>query len=531
MNIQNSVKTILMPLVVSILIAMGLFIGRFYGERKAAQNFMIYPREKINTVLNYIAKDYVDPVQKSQLVEDAIPKILEDLDPHSQYIPAAEFKRVTEPLQGNFSGIGIQFNMLKDTLMVIKTIPNGPSEKVGILAGDRIVLVDGDTLAGKKVASDSIVKRLKGPRGTKVTVGVHRKPIEDIVYFDIVRDNIPLYSVDISYMIDDSTGYMRLSKFSRTTFNEFIQGIGELKQQGMKNLVLDLRGNGGGYLDMAVKIADQFLNDKQLIVYTEGNSRKRTEYRASRGGLCLGTEVAVIIDEGSASASEILAGALQDHDLGTIVGRRSFGKGLVQEEKSMSDGSALRLTVARYYTPTGRCIQKEYTHGSNEYYNELTERYYNGELTEKDSIHFNDSLKFETPGGKTVYGGGGIMPDIFVPIDTNDFTEYLGQIRNRGIVYKYALEYTDLYRSELEKLKTLEEILKYLKRNDALGSMVQYAKEQKIKPDYEQIEISREILEVELYAYIARNLLDNEGFYPVLAKIDKPLQVALDVFK
>ena len=524
---RNSFKTILIPFFIGLSIALGMLLGRYFGYKKSTEPFIIYPRaEKLTNVVNYIVQDYVDPLNKDEIVEKAIPIILEELDPHSQYIPAKDLTTVNEPLEGNFSGIGIQFNMLKDTLMVIKTIANGPSEKVGILAGDRIITVDGDTVAGVKISSDSIVKRLKGPRGTQVNVGISRKSIDDLLNFDITRDNIPLYSVDIAYMIDDTTGYIYVSKFARTTFNEFVNAVTSLRAKEMKNLILDLRNNGGGYLDAAVNIADQFLPENKLIVYTEGNARKRQDYLSTRGGICLGLDVAVLIDEGSASASEILAGALQDNDIGTIIGRRSFGKGLVQEQQRLSDGSAIRLTVARYYTPTGRCIQKPYTNGNSDYYSEIAERYYHGELMEEDSIHFNDSLKYVTPGGKVVYGGGGIMPDIFVPIDTSDFTPYLGQIRNRGIIYKFALEYTDKHRADLEKYSDVDDIIKYLDKKNALNEMIRYAKKNKIEPNYEEIAISKEILRIELYAYIARNLLDNEGFYPIIAKIDKMLKTA-----
>ncbi|MCG8697718.1 MAG: S41 family peptidase, partial [Bacteroidales bacterium] len=436
--------------------------------------------------------------------------------------------KVNEPLVGNFSGIGVQFNMLNDTLMVIKTIANGPSEKVGILAGDRIIAVNNDTVAGVMVPSDSIVKLLKGPRGTKVNVGILRKPFKELLYFDITRDNIPLYSVDISYMLNDTTGYMRISKFSSTTFQEFTNGVLKLKKDGMSSFILDLRGNTGGYLDQAVKICDQFLDENELIVYTQGNARQRSEYRASKGGMCTGLNVVVIIDEGSASASEILAGAIQDNDRGTIVGRRSFGKGLVQEQHMLSDESAIRLTTARYYTPTGRCIQKPYENGKKDYYSEISERYFSGEMTDKDSIHFDDSLKFLTPGGKTVYGGGGIMPDVFVPIDTTGFTEYLGLIRNKGILYKFALEYSDDNRKDLQKFTDPYKLDKYLRKVKALDKLIAYAKTKGVKPNYKQIKISKDLLETELHAYIARNLMDNEGFYPLIEDIDNPLQVALD---
>jgi carboxyl-terminal processing protease len=367
MNRKYPVRVILAPLVIAIAVVAGILIGKYYKTGQQPNTFYIYPRtDKLTNVLNYIEREYVDKLDKDKLVEDAIPKILSELDPHSQYIPAKELQEVNEPLEGNFSGIGVQFNMLNDTLVVLKTIANGPSEKVGILPGDRILLVNGDTVAGKKMPSDSIVSRLKGPRGTQVTVGIQRKKVKKLLAFDIIRDNIPLYSMDIAYMIRPTIGYIKLNKFARNTFDEFKEGTQRLMTQGMKSMVLDLRGNGGGYLDAAVNIAEQFLDEGQLIVYTEGHSRPRQEYRAAKGGMCRNIKLVVLLDEGSASASEILAGAIQDNDRGLIIGRRSFGKGLVQEQNQFSDGSAIRLTIARYYTPTGRCIQKPYVNGDEE---------------------------------------------------------------------------------------------------------------------------------------------------------------------
>jgi carboxyl-terminal processing protease len=437
---------------------------------------------------------------------------------------------VNEPLEGNFSGIGVQFNMLNDTLVVIKTIANGPSEKVGILAGDRILMVDGDTMAGKNISSDSIVSRLKGPKGTNVNVGVERQNVESLIYFDIIRDDIPLYSMDIAYMVRPNIGYIKLNKFSRTTFEEFSEGAVKLLGQGMTQLILDLRGNGGGYLDAAVRIADQFLEQGQLIVYTEGNARQREEFRASKGGLCKDVEIVILIDEGSASASEILAGAIQDNDRGTIIGRRSFGKGLVQEQNMLNDGSAIRLTIARYYTPTGRSIQKPYENGSEfDYYHELSDRYLNGEYSEKDSIKFNDSLKYTTPGGKVVYGGGGIMPDIFVPIDTSGVTNYLVDVRNRGLIYRFSLQYTDDHRKELQNFSTIEQINDFLIRKGTFKAFIRFAEKNNVPANRIEIKTSEEILKTQIHAYIIRNILDDEGFYPSIENIDITLLKAIDV--
>jgi carboxyl-terminal processing protease len=522
--------TVLFPVFIALAIIAGIFIGRYYKNLHPADTFYIYPRvDKLTNALNYIEREYVDPVSKNDMIEEAIPKILEGLDPHSQYIPVSALQRVNEPLEGNFTGIGIQFNMLNDTLIVINTIANGPSEKAGILAGDRILIVDNDTVAGVSMPSDSIVKRLRGPKGTKVTVFIHRKNIAELIPFKIIRDNIPLYSVDVAYMVTDEIGYIKISKFSKTTFDEFTQSFNELKQQGLKKLILDLRNNGGGYMTFAVNIADQFLADNELIVYTQGNAKGREDYKSEPGGFATDIDVAVLIDEGTASSSEILAGALQDNDRGIIIGRRSFGKGLVQEQRQFSDGSALRLTIARYYTPTGRCIQRPYDNGFDEYYNDLNLRYLNGELENEDSIKFSDSLKYVTPKGKVVYGGGGIMPDIFVPFDTAGITEYLLNVRNKGLIYKYALDYSDENRSQLEKLNSPDDFVKYLKSRDVLSRFVSYAKDEGITPVSQEIDTSREILETQLYAYIARNIIDNKGFYPILQHIDNTLQKAIEI--
>ncbi len=528
---KNTTRIIITPALFALAIIAGIMIGRYYKTLHRDNMFYIYPRaDKLTNVTNYITQEYVDPIDKDALVEKTIPKILAELDPHSQYLPASELESVSEPLEGNFSGIGVQFNMLNDTLVIIKTIANGPSEKMGILAGDRILVVDGDTVAGKNIPSDSIVKKLKGPKGTQVRVGILRYQIPDLLYFDITRDNIPLYSMDIAYMIRPGVGYIRLNNFSRTTFEEFSEGAIKLFGQGMQSMILDLRSNGGGYLDPAVRIADQFLDGGQLIVYTQGNARPRQEYRASKGGICKDINVIVLIDEGSASASEILAGALQDNDRGTIVGRRSFGKGLVQEQNVFSDGSAIRLTIARYYTPTGRCIQKPYENGHDEdYYRELTDRYLHGEFSEADSIHFNDSLKYITPGGRIVYGGGGIMPDVFIPIDTNGVTNYLVNVRNRGLVYRYALQFTEQNRKELEKTTNLQEINSYLDKNKAFEQFISYAAQNNVPSNKKEIAISKEVLKTQLYAYIIRNIFDNQGYYPAIEKIDNTLLKAIEL--
>ncbi len=532
MEIKNKGLAVYIPIILAIAVILGIFVGRYYNGSNAENKFIIIPKaNKLDNVISYIENEYVDEVSKSDLIEKAIPKILEELDPHSQYIPAAELEKVNEPLEGNFSGIGIQFNILNDTLVVIQTIANGPSQKVGILAGDRITKVNGEIVAGKKMPSDSIVGRLRGPKGSEVHVDILRRNVEKPLGFDIVRDNIPLYSVDVAYMINDETGFIKLNKFSATTEDEFVQAISQLKDKGMKKLVLDLRENGGGYMNAAIFIADQFLSDNELIVYTKGKARQKVDYRSTPGGLCTNLKLTIIIDENSASASEILAGAIQDNDRGTIVGRRSFGKGLVQEQKPLSDGSALRLTIARYYTPTGRSIQKPYSKNINDYYGDINARYIHGELQNADSNKFSDSLKFVTPGGKIVYGGGGIMPDIFVPIDTLGVSEYYLDIRNQGLLYRFSLNYSDDNRKALSFLKTPEDFVKYLDKQDVLRNFIVYAQKQGVKENPKDIRASEKILKVQLDAFIARNFLDNGGFFPIIQEIDNTLQKAIETLQ
>lgn len=521
-----------LPLIIAIALIAGIFIGRMYNRGAADNRLIIVPKaNKLDNILNFIADEYVDEVPVNELIEKTIPKILTELDPHSQYIPASDFELVNEPLEGNFSGIGIQFNMLEDTLVVIQTVANGPSQKAGILAGDRIITVDAEVVAGINMPSDSIVKKLRGPRGSSVDVKILRKGQDELIDFTLIRDNIPLYSVDVDYMVDEEIGYIRLSKFSATTEEEFVMAVDRLARQGMKKLILDLRENGGGYMNSAIFIADQFLAGEELIVYTEGNARVKEEYRSQPGGLCTELEVEVIIDEYSASASEILAGAIQDNDRGTIIGRRSFGKGLVQEQRQFSDKSAIRLTVARYYTPTGRSIQKPYSEGIDEYYSESFNRFANGELEVADSNKFADSLKYVTPAGRTVYGGGGIMPDVFVPIDTIGVSDYYIEVRNRGLLYSFSLQYSDENRNELSSLSTPQEFVSVLQDQNVLQKFISFTTSEGVRSSSADIQMSRHILETQLYAYIARNFIDNKGFYPILQEIDKTLLTAIEEFR
>lgn len=534
MDVRNKGIAVYIPVIVTLSIVAGIVIGRLYNGSNAESRFIIIPKaNKLDNVLHYIEDDYVDEVSMNDLIDETIPKVLVELDPHSQYIPAEDLQSVNEPLEGNFSGIGIQFNMLDDTLVVIQTIVNGPSEKAGILAGDRIVGVNDEVVAGVSMPSDTIVKLLRGPKGTSVEVSIVRRNVSSgLLEFRIVRDNIPLFSIDVDYMITDDIGYIKLNKFSATTELEFENAVQKLRNQGMKKLILDLRENGGGYMNAAVYIADQLLGGNELIVYTEGKARPKEEYRSLPGGICTDLELEILIDENSASASEILAGAIQDNDRGIIIGRRSFGKGLVQEQKQLSDGSAIRLTVARYYTPTGRSIQKPYTSDLNEYYGEvLINRRLNGELEVADSNKFADSLKYITPGGNIVYGGGGIMPDLFVPIDTTGISDYYIEIRNKGLLYRFALQYSDENRQVLSGYSEPEDFVAYLDRQNVFRKFIAYAAREGANGSIQDINTSRKILTVQLYAYVARNFIDNQGFYPIILEIDSTLQEAIEAFE
>lgn len=527
MNYNNSRRSIFLPLLMGLTLAVGVLVGKFFpgGNNVQTSTNLRFRNDKFTNILNIIESSYVDSVNRSELVETAIPAMLKKLDPHSVYIPAKDLARANEPLQGNFDGIGISFNMLTDTILVISTIPGGPSEKIGLLPGDKILYVNDSLVAGRNISDQKVMSMLKGPRGTVVNVKVQRNGQKDLIPFDITRDKIPMYSIDISYMVNDRTGYIKINNFAMTTFDEFMKHMRDLKIQGMESLILDLRGNSGGIMEASVQIANQFLKENQLIVYTKGRTHPRNEARATGKGEFETGDLVVLIDEWSASASEILAGAVQDNDRGTIIGRRSFGKGLVQEPVSFADGSGMRLTIARYYTPTGRSIQRPYTNGFDEYYEDLMARASRGELEVSDSIHFADSLKFTTPGGRTVYGGGGIMPDKFVPLDTSGISAYF--LNSRPLIYRFALKYTESNREVLKKFTEPGELKKYLDRQSLLAQFIRYASSNGIKEDREGLNISGNIIDIQLKAYVARNILDNKGFYPIWEEIDNTLKYAI----
>ena len=475
---KRSKFNIILPLLLAVFLVGGMLIGNQLNKISEPNEFAIYPRmNKISGVIDYIAQEYVDSINRNELIESTIPEILGQLDPHSIYIPASELAEYNEPLEGNFSGIGVSFRMEEDTVYIMSTILNGPSEKIGILAGDRIIRVNDSLIAGVKLLSTDIVKMLKGKKGTRVNVTIVRRGVDEPIDFEITRDRIPIASVDIGYMISETIGFIQISKFSRNTHEEFLDAIEKLNDQGMQKLILDLRWNSGGYLNAATELADHFLKAGTPIVYTEGFAQPRKDILATAQGKLLEHDVIILINEGSASASEILAGAIQDNDRGLIIGRRSFGKGLVQQQTMFSDGSALRLTIARYFTPTGRSIQKPYENGLDDYINELHERFDRGEFIHADSVKFADSLKYLTPAGKTVYGGGGIMPDIFVPMDTTLRTNYYNQAVNRGLLGRFAFRYADNNRENLRGLSNHRDIVEYLDQQDLLGQFIAFAEE------------------------------------------------------
>jgi carboxyl-terminal processing protease len=532
MNYNNSKRSIYLPIIIALCLALGLLGGLYLpGKGSDSPHANIRPRnDKLSSIVNMIEENYVDSVSRKDLEESAIPAILKKLDPHSIYIPAKDLKRANEPLQGNFDGIGISFNMLTDTILVISTIPGGPSEKVGLMAGDKIIYVNDSLVAGKKISDEGVMGLLKGPRGTLVKLKILRKGQKELLPFEIIRDKIPIYTVDVAYMVNSNTGYMKVNTFAVTTFEEFMKGLRDLKAKGMSKLILDLRGNSGGIMETAIRIADQFLKEGQLIVYTKGRSQPRSDATATGKGEFETGDLVILIDEWSASASEILAGAIQDNDRGTIIGRRSFGKGLVQEPVMFSDGSGMRLTVARYYTPTGRSIQKPYNNGNEKYFEDYHDRIVNGELMVADSNHFSNSPKFTTPGGRTVYGGGGIMPDKFVPIDTSGISNYFIAVRN-ALIYRFALKFTEANREKLKSFTEYGELGNYLDKQALLDQFVQFAAKNGVKKDPAGLKTSGKIIYIQLKAYIVRNIFDNQGFYPVWEDLDTMLKYAIDFLK
>ena len=487
---------------------------------------------KYITAMAWIENLYVDSVDTEKMVEAGLRGMLEKLDPHSTYATPQEVKEFNEPLQGAFDGIGVQFNILEDTLVVIQPVINGPSEKVGIIAGDRIITVNDTTIAGVKMSKEEIMKRLRGPKGTKVKIGIMRTGIKDLLSFTVIRDKIPMKSIDAVYMIRPQIGYIRIGKFGATTHEEFVEGLKELKRYGMRDIIIDLEDNGGGYLQAAVDIANEFLEDNDLIVYTEGRILRRQEFRAKGNGMMREGRVVILTNEFTASAAEIVSGAMQDQDRGVIIGRRTFGKGLVQRPVDLPDGSMIRLTVAHYYTPSGRCIQKPYINGEKDAYaHDLDDRYKRGEFTNADSIHFADSLKFETlRKHRTVYGGGGVMPDYFVPLDTTRYTAYHKMLAAKQIIVNANLKFMDKNRAQLKKdYKTFEDFkAKFQIPESYVNSIIEEGKKNKIEPkDEQEKEKTLESLRLQLKALIARDLWDLTEYFHIWNEQSEVVRCAL----
>jgi carboxyl-terminal processing protease len=523
---------VFLPLILAGVLVIGILLGMKLGlNGHGLPLFGIQKEDKLRNVINYVQENYVDTVSKQALEAKAITGLLENLDPHSVYISASEFHDANDPLMGNFEGIGVQFRLERDTITVINTVAGGPSEKLGIKAGDRIVKIDGKKVTGIKISNSEVMKRLKGKKGTIVEVSVFRRGVNGLINYSIHRDVIPTYSLDISYMVEPGIGYIRLNNFSVTTNEEVAAALEELKAKGMKKLILDLRGNGGGSLLAAIDVADEFIPKGKLIVYTKGANHAKEVAYATGNGLFETGELIIMIDEGSASASEIVAGAVQDNDRGTILGRRSFGKGLVQEQMNLKDGSAIRLTVARYYTPTGRCIQRSYKNGTEDYINEYYHRFLNGEVDNADSIHFADSLKFRTPKGKIVYGGGGIMPDVFVPIERDSTLKYYNRVVNKGTVFQFAFDYTDKYRKSLV-FRNFDQYNKNFRvTDDVFSEFIRYAEKDGIKHEGKELAKADAKIRLLIKAYIGRNLLDNPGFYPILNSDDPAFLKAVSTIR
>lgn len=529
---------IFQPLIYALIMMMGMVLG-FKLYQSLGSSVRLIPTvskqsatlSQINDVLNFVEYNYVDTIDTEDLVSDAIGEILKNLDPHSIYIPPEDMKETTESLQGNFEGIGVEFFITDDTISVITPISGGPSEALGILSGDKIITIENDTVAGIGITNKEVISKLRGKKGTRVKVGINRFGVDELLSFQIKRDKIPLNSVDVGYMMDEEVGYIKINRFSETTYNEFSEQLIKLKGEGMEDLVIDLRQNPGGYLVAATNIIDELLGDKRLIVYTEGRSHKRSEYKARRQGIFEDGRLVVLIDEGSASASEILAGAVQDWDRGTIVGRRSFGKGLVQEQFPLKNGGALRLTVARYFTPAGRSIQKPYKPGEGENYDkELAERFSNGEMLTEDSIETDDRIEYKTALGRTVYGGGGITPDIFTPIDTlrNDLNTIFANSQLAAFSYNY-------FSKNREDFTGFDSFIdfkdSYEVTQPIFDEFYTFLKLKRKTVPKEVLQENERIFKTKIKAYFAKQVWKNAGYYSIIRDIDKEIKKAYDYIK
>ena len=524
---KNSKQAIRLPIYISVAIVTGILIGAQMTSPQGVASAKTL--SKFKQVLSYIQNDYVDEVDTEALIEHAINDMMEELDPHTNYINAKDNAIMRSQLEGNFEGIGIEFNIFKDTIYVIVPISSGPSVKAGLLSGDKIIKVNGETVAGVGISNKDVINRLRGEKGSKVKVAIKRNDRSGLLTFEIERDVIPQYSVDVAYMADKKTGYIKVSRFSATTYTEFKQALINLKEKGMERMILDLTGNPGGYLDRAVDMVDEILKDKKLIVYTEGKESKyNDEHFSKSGGGFENGSVIIMIDEGSASAAEIVTGALQDHDRGLVVGRRSFGKGLVQLPINLNDGSELRLTISHYYTPSGRSIQKPYDN-LDDYHNEFAKRYESGELFNKDSVEVNDKLIFKTASGRTVYGGGGIIPDFYVPVDSTQ-NLFLNQVFKTNTLTQFSLKYYDENKEKLNQMGLEKFMSEFEIDQNVLASFKRSAQNNKISLDDPSYKKSIKKLKLYIKAFIGRSAWNNEGFFPIFNQTDPIYLKALDLF-
>ena len=531
---NNNRIYVLLPLLLAFAIAIGIFIGSRYNV--SSVNSKVFGLgfskfNKLNDILNYVLEEYVDSVDRDDLIDGSLSAVLKELDPHSAYIPPKNLSAINEPLEGNFEGIGIEFSIINDTVVVLNVIEGGPSKDIGIEAGDRIIKIDGHRVAGVGIENKDVVNVLRGGKGTHVDVSIRRRGTTAVLEYEITRGEIPIQSVEISYMITENIGFIKINRFSAKTYEEYLVAFAALPSKKLKGLILDLRGNPGGYLSASISLADEFLPEQHLIVYTEGKSQPRNPYYATdRGGYEKGGLV-VLIDKNAASASEIVAGALQDNDRGIIIGRRSFGKGLVQRQYPFPDGSAIRLTIARYYTPTGRCIQRPYDGGLAEYYFKLYQRGIE-EPGMIDSAYFADSLRYITPEGKVVYGGGGIMPDIVVELDTTGRSVYLQDLLGMGLISRFAFDYTDRHRKVLldyEDYRILDK--HFMATDEVIEEFIAYAADNGVEFDEKGFKVSEQRIIMWLKAYVADNLWSNDGLYPILHKSDKDVIKAIEVLQ
>jgi carboxyl-terminal processing protease len=528
---KNSKSQIRLPIFLALAISAGIWIGATFAEPENNQNDLRAALYKMQEIMTYINRDYVDSVNTNDLVEYGITKMLENLDPHSSYIPARDATLAQSQLDGEFDGIGVEFGIIRDTIYVVAPLTGGPSEALGIQSGDQIINVDGESVAGTGITNRDVFDLLRGPKGSKVVVDIKRKNQPELITYEITRDKIPQYSINASYMVNDEIGYVKITRFAATTYNEFQESITDLKNQGMKKLIIDLQGNPGGYMGAAINIADEILGDRALIVSQEGKVEQYSQKAyAFRPGLFENGSVIVLVNEGSASASEILAGAIQDNDRGLIVGRRSFGKGLVQMPIDLSDGAELRLTIARYFTPSGRSIQKPYGPDYEAYERDWMERFEHGEFFSADSIKFNDSLKYETTKGRIVYGGGGIMPDYFVPLDTTYSSAYVSRLFNSDSSREFILDYTNKNKDKFSDM-SLEKYYRDFEVSDAmLKDLVAVGEKNKVKFDSKDFNESVDYLKVLVKAHLGRQIYDDDAFYMVINDINEVYQQAIKLF-